>query len=69
MPPIVAPIIAVFAFQLEGREYHPPVGDQTCLGYLVVVFRERRRRKGVSPNQGIGGEREGGRKAGGKRKN
>ena len=33
-PAIVTPTMAVLALQLLGREYHPPVGDQTCLGYL-----------------------------------
>ena len=33
----------MFDFQFEGREYHPPVGDQTCLGYLVIAFGEERR--------------------------
>jgi len=32
---MVAPMMAVFAFQFAGREYHPPVGDHTCLGYLI----------------------------------
>ena len=34
IPIMTAPITAVFAFQLAGCEYHPPAGDQTCLGYL-----------------------------------
>lgn len=34
IPITTAPITAVFAFQLAGCEYHPPAGDQTCLGYL-----------------------------------
>ncbi|KAF2456215.1 ribonuclease III domain-containing protein [Lineolata rhizophorae] len=29
--------MAVLAFQLAGCEYQPPVGDQTCLGYLPRV--------------------------------
>lgn len=32
---MVAPMTAVFCFQLAGWAYHPPAGDQTCLGYLV----------------------------------
>ncbi|KAF2089687.1 ribonuclease III, partial [Saccharata proteae CBS 121410] len=32
MPTITPPMTAVFAFQFLGCEYHPPVGDQTCLG-------------------------------------
>lgn len=28
---------AVLAFQLDGWVYQPPVGDQTCLGYLGKV--------------------------------
>lgn len=27
---------AVLAFQLAGCEYQPPLGDQTCLGYLSM---------------------------------
>lgn len=41
MPITTIPITAVFAFQFAGCAYHPPDGDQTCLGYLlslVVVF-------------------------------
>lgn len=34
IPKITTPITAVFAFQLAGCAYHPPAGDQTCLGYL-----------------------------------
>lgn len=33
-PTITMPKTAVFAFQFAGREYQPPAGDQTCLGYL-----------------------------------
>lgn len=35
-PNMTTPIIAVFAFQLAGCAYHPPAGDQTCLGYLEL---------------------------------
>ncbi|KAL9004326.1 MAG: hypothetical protein Q9188_002868 [Gyalolechia gomerana] len=34
MPIITPAITTVFAFQLAGWAYHPPDGDQTCLGYL-----------------------------------
>lgn len=34
IPMTTSPITAVFAFQLAGCPYHPPAGDQTCLGYL-----------------------------------
>lgn len=34
MPMMTTPMTAVFAFQLAGCAYHPPDGDQTCLGYL-----------------------------------
>lgn len=33
-PTMAAPITAVLAFQLAGRAYQPPAGDQTSLGYL-----------------------------------
>ncbi|KAF8426940.1 ribonuclease III domain-containing protein, partial [Tirmania nivea] len=36
-PAIVAPMMAVLDLQLLGREYQPPVGDQTCLGYLLRI--------------------------------
>lgn len=36
-PMTTAPMTAVLAFQFLGCEYHPPAGDQTCLGYLDVV--------------------------------
>lgn len=35
MPMITMPMTAVLAFQLAGCAYHPPDGDQTCLGYLM----------------------------------
>lgn len=38
IPNMIAIIIAVFVFQFAGCEYHPPAGDQTCLGYLKVVL-------------------------------
>ena len=38
-PKITIPNTAVFAFQFEGREYQPPAGDQTCLGYLGAAVR------------------------------
>jgi hypothetical protein len=28
---------AVLDFQFAGSEFQPPVGDQTCLGYLSMV--------------------------------
>lgn len=34
MPAMTSPMTAVLAFQLAGCAYHPPAGDQTCLGYL-----------------------------------
>ena len=34
IPTMTAPIIAVFAFQFAGWEYHPPAGDHMCFGYL-----------------------------------
>ncbi len=34
MPKMTSPMTAVLAFQLAGCAYHPPAGDQTCLGYL-----------------------------------
>lgn len=34
IPMTTTPITAVLAFQLAGCPYHPPAGDQTCLGYL-----------------------------------
>ena len=34
IPNMTTIIIAVFVFQLAGCAYHPPAGDQTCLGYL-----------------------------------
>ena len=34
IPMTTNPITAVFAFQFAGWPYHPPAGDQTCLGYL-----------------------------------
>jgi hypothetical protein len=37
-PTITKPMTAVFAFQFDGCEYQPPAGDQTCLGYLFVVY-------------------------------
>lgn len=36
MPKMTPVMTAVFAFQLAGWAYHPPEGDQTCLGYLDV---------------------------------
>ena len=36
IPKTTTPITAVFAFQLAGCAYHPPAGDQTCLGYLEM---------------------------------
>ena len=36
-PKMTSPIIAVFDFQFAGCEYHPPAGDQTCLGYLIQL--------------------------------
>lgn len=35
IPIMTTPITAVFAFQLAGCAYHPPAGDQTCLGYGI----------------------------------
>jgi hypothetical protein len=32
---MAAPLMAVFDFQFPGRQYQPPAGDQTCLGYLI----------------------------------
>ena len=32
IPMTTTPITAVFAFQFAGCAYHPPAGDQTCLG-------------------------------------
>lgn len=39
IPTMMAPIIAVFAFQFAGWAYQPPAGDHTCLGYLVESMR------------------------------
>lgn len=36
IPNITAPTTAVFDFQFAGWQYHPPEGDQTCLGYLII---------------------------------
>lgn len=36
IPTMTPAMTAVFAFQLTGWAYHPPDGDQTCLGYLVI---------------------------------
>lgn len=38
IPIITAAMTAVFAFQFAGCEYHPPAGDQTCLGYLNCIL-------------------------------
>lgn len=43
MPTMTAPITAVFDFQLAGCAYHPPEGDQTCLGYLMKSEYRRKR--------------------------
>jgi hypothetical protein len=37
MPKMVRPMMAVLPFQFFGLEYQPPVGDQTCLGYLAMT--------------------------------
>ena len=41
IPAITVAMTAVLAFQLPGCEYQPPVGDQTCLGYLGGVSKRR----------------------------
>ncbi|KAI9695951.1 MAG: hypothetical protein M1820_008363 [Bogoriella megaspora] len=40
---MTALIIAVFCFQFFGWAYHPPAGDQTCLGYLEIQLALARR--------------------------
>lgn len=38
IPTITTAMTAVFAFQFAGWVYHPPAGDQTCLGYLNCIL-------------------------------